>query len=241
MIKFFICFESFLDIFTVPIATWDPSTDFDIDWLHRVSIGKRDHLAKKNSINSNNKKSRLLQRNFSFSDGARGGTWSPLRPRPASPHWIWIPFKGFIGINSDSSPQYNRKIKPPFFRMRVFFFWWCPRGDLNPHTFRHTHLKRTCLPFHHPGRITGSIYICTCTPLECRPTSWRLALGSMALEYSLSLISSRTSTIPSPGRARNFMVHPVGFEPTTNGFEDRYSSNWAMGACFPTIRVARGL
>jgi hypothetical protein len=26
------------------------------------------------------------------------------------------------------------------------------------------------------------------------------------------------------------MVHPVGFEPTTNGFEDRYSSNWAMGA-----------
>ena len=30
------------------------------------------------------------------------------------------------------------------------------------------------------------------------------------------------------------MVHPVGFEPTTNGFEDRYSSNWAMGARFPT-------
>lgn len=28
------------------------------------------------------------------------------------------------------------------------------------------------------------------------------------------------------------MVHPVGFEPTTNGFEDRYSSNWAMGASF---------
>lgn len=26
------------------------------------------------------------------------------------------------------------------------------------------------------------------------------------------------------------LVHPVGFEPTTNGFEDRYSSNWAMGA-----------
>ena len=159
MIKFFICFESFLDIFTVPIATWDPSTDFDIDWLHRVSIGKRDHLAKKNSINSNNKKSRLLQRNFYFSDGARGGAWSLLRPRPASPHWIWIPFKGFIGINSDSSPQYNSKIKPPFFRMRVFFFWWCPRGDLNPHTFRHTHLKRTCLPFHHLGIFSGPIIL----------------------------------------------------------------------------------
>lgn len=29
---------------------------------------------------------------------------------------------------------------------------WCSRGDLNPHTVRHTHLKRTCLPFHHPSK-----------------------------------------------------------------------------------------
>ncbi len=28
---------------------------------------------------------------------------------------------------------------------------WCPREDLNLHAFRHTHLKRTCIPFHHPG------------------------------------------------------------------------------------------
>ena len=28
---------------------------------------------------------------------------------------------------------------------------WCPGEDLNLHTFRHTHLKRTCIPFHHPG------------------------------------------------------------------------------------------
>ncbi len=71
------------------------------------------------------------------------------------------------------------------------------------------------------------------------------------------------STIPPPGQnrrkiqnvgfkierhnfeflIRNFellVVHPVGFEPTTNGFEDRYSSNWAMGAFFP-IRNACGL
>lgn len=27
---------------------------------------------------------------------------------------------------------------------------WCAKGDLNPHTFRHMHLKHTCLPFHHP-------------------------------------------------------------------------------------------
>ncbi len=33
------------------------------------------------------------------------------------------------------------------------------------------------------------------------------------------------------------MVHPVGFEPTTNGFEDRYSSNWAMGAFFPDWKM----
>lgn len=26
---------------------------------------------------------------------------------------------------------------------------WCWRRDLNPHAFRHTPLKRTCLPFHH--------------------------------------------------------------------------------------------
>jgi hypothetical protein len=30
---------------------------------------------------------------------------------------------------------------------------WCSGGDLNPHAFRHTPLKRTCLPFHHPSRV----------------------------------------------------------------------------------------
>src|SRR2546430_13599336 len=28
---------------------------------------------------------------------------------------------------------------------------WCSGRDLNPHAFRHTPLKRTCLPFHHPS------------------------------------------------------------------------------------------
>ena len=37
------------------------------------------------------------------------------------------------------------------------------------------------------------------------------------------------------------MVHPVGFEPTTNGFEDRYSSNWAMGACLPIFGASSGI
>lgn len=29
---------------------------------------------------------------------------------------------------------------------------------------------------------------------------------------------------------KKYMVHPAGLEPATNGFEDRYSSNWAMSA-----------
>ena len=37
----------------------------------------------------------------------------------------------------------------------VFFgqptFLLCSGGDLNPHALRHTPLKRTCLPFHHPS------------------------------------------------------------------------------------------
>lgn len=80
--------------------------------------------------------------------------------------------------------------KLSFLRTRVLIFKWCPRRDLNPYTFRHTHLKRTCLPFHHLGKFSGSMSTSTCTPrryiwnittpLECRPTLWRLVLGSMA-------------------------------------------------------------
>ena len=32
---------------------------------------------------------------------------------------------------------------------------WCSGGDLNPHALRHTPLKRTCLPFHHPSWFKG--------------------------------------------------------------------------------------
>lgn len=35
----------------------------------------------------------------------------------------------------------------------------CRRRDLNPHRFLHTHLKRTCLPFHHSDiKIMYSFY-----------------------------------------------------------------------------------
>src|SRR6202790_1061250 len=41
-------------------------------------------------------------------------------------------------------------------RSKYFSAWplgdlLCSGGDLNPHAFRHTPLKRTCLPFHHPS------------------------------------------------------------------------------------------
>ena len=36
-----------------------------------------------------------------------------------------------------------------FFGQRTFLL--CSGGDLNPHALRHTPLKRTCLPFHHPS------------------------------------------------------------------------------------------
>ena len=32
----------------------------------------------------------------------------------------------------------------------------CSGGDLNPHALRHTPLKRTCLPFHHPSKVSES-------------------------------------------------------------------------------------
>ena len=105
---------------------------------------------------------------------------------------------------------------------------WCSRGDLNPHTVRHTHLKRTCLPFHHPSKklyFLRRIYV----PLS------NVALHSFRLQISFSgvwlqcvaslceCLHFRTSTIPPPEQIS--VVHPVGFEPTTAGFEDRYSSN----------------
>ena len=46
--------------------------------------------------------------------------------------------------------------------------FWCSRWDLNPHALGHTHLKRTCLPFHHPSLFFWIYPWGTCTPLICR-------------------------------------------------------------------------
>jgi hypothetical protein len=47
------------------------------------------------------------------------------------------------------------KIAQKSLKSLVFFgqpkFLLCSGGDLNPHALRHTPLKRTCLPFHHPS------------------------------------------------------------------------------------------
>ncbi len=62
----------------------------------------------------------------------------------------------------------------------------------------------------HPKAYAPQTYVSTIPPPE--HYFWEESMESY--EESLSAI----------------LVHPVGFEPTTNGFEDRYSSNWAMGA-----------
>jgi hypothetical protein len=51
---------------------------------------------------------------------------------------------------------------------------WYPGGDSNSHVLRHTHLKRTCIPFQHLG-------ICLCIP----PDNYRdLHLGIFYACYS---------------------------------------------------------
>jgi hypothetical protein len=54
----------------------------------------------------------------------------------------------------------------------------CSGGDLNPHALRHTPLKRTCLPFHHPsdseernlyhGRCSSQVFLGRNQPLARR-------------------------------------------------------------------------
>ena len=61
----------------------------------------------------------------------------------------------------------------------------------------------------------------TLTPFGIRTSSVHV-YHSITWAFFWNTISSNWTTS---------MVHPVGFEPTTNGFEDRYSSNWAMDAC----------
>src|SRR5438445_7631356 len=69
---------------------------------------------------------------------------------------------------------------------------WCSGRDLNPHAFRHTPLKRTCLPFHHPSvcaranssancslsQVSLRYYSSTCS---CNPRNPRLSLRKMSI------------------------------------------------------------
>lgn len=63
--------------------------------------------------------------------------------------------------------------------MRFLYFLWCPERDLNPHTLRHTRLRRTCLPFHHLG-MADSIWIWKLLQVNLRYSLFhRHALGEI--------------------------------------------------------------
>ena len=76
----------------------------------------------------------------------------------------------------------------------------CSGGDLNPHALRHTPLKRTCLPFHHPSfclregemsssgprerkRFFGGTFAGSALPAEHR--SWLAAASTPSLSPSV--------------------------------------------------------
>ncbi len=63
---------------------------------------------------------------------------------------------------------------------------WCSGRDLNPHAFRHTPLKRTCLPFHHPS-------VCGCKIFRELLAIASLHLLMLAIEIE-SITSRRTIT-----------------------------------------------
>ena len=51
------------------------------------------------------------------------------------------------------NPQKVIRARPNFIIKKILtlvnIFFICRRGDLNPHSSRHMHLKHACLPFHH--------------------------------------------------------------------------------------------
>ncbi len=68
-------------------------------------------------------------------------------------------------------------------------FIWCPERGLNPHTLRHTRLRRTCLPFHH----LGILFVLIKKHQYVHPSRFARGYGSRIF---VSLISNCTSTIP---------------------------------------------
>ncbi len=59
---------------------------------------------------------------FYIFGGGETRTWSLPRPRPASPHYRYMPFKAYIEHNSDSSPnQQNCFLKTPSYKNWGFY------------------------------------------------------------------------------------------------------------------------
>jgi hypothetical protein len=79
------------------------------------------------------------------------------------------------GMRPETSVE-MREFRDEFDRPRLLRK--CSGGDLNPHALRHTPLKRTCLPFHHPSLEEGEM--CT-SPAGARKSSLRVFFRSLQL------------------------------------------------------------
>ena len=65
-----------------------------------------------------------------------------------------LPIVSFRGISTGIpifGPEIDQKVGKIAANCCTPHFLLCSGGDLNPHALRHTPLKRTCLPFHHPS------------------------------------------------------------------------------------------
>jgi hypothetical protein len=74
--------------------------------------------------------------------------------------WLWtvaaiLALVSFALFRHNSTLRQNRTIILPSDSSQTNK--WCSGRDLNPHAFRHTPLKRTCLPFHHPSERKSAL------------------------------------------------------------------------------------
>ncbi len=65
------------------------------------------------------------------------------------------PFKSSRKRSSSLSSWAPYKSKSHLRAIKIYL--WCPGEDLNLHTFRHIHLKDTCIPISPPGHRSNSI------------------------------------------------------------------------------------
>lgn len=74
-------------------------------------------------------------------------------------------------ISLQVPPTQNRRADHP---LGCSALLWCAGGDLNPHAFRHMHLKHACLPVPPPAR--AKLQKPTCRPPWLLPERWEREL-----------------------------------------------------------------